>query len=169
MIWRVGRHKPYDGQSAVDRIRAAGYQAHSPRQEVRLPGRDDVLRPVFPGYVLVAFDDDAPWGDLLQPTVGLQSILTDTQDRPLALPDGFVDDLMADADTRGIFPYWWPDKKPPTAADRVGKSFKVETGAWFGIIGQCKAANKNKVSLLMSLFGRTNVVEFRLEQVIEVE
>lgn len=169
--WYVARAKSHDGLDAVDRARAAGFDAHYPRQAVRRQGRDEINAPVFPGYVLVSWAPGQDWGALLRHPVGLLSLLTTTMGDPIRLrfPDGrSVDDFMAAANSEGVFPHWWPQERPPQASDKLGKRFQVQSGAWTQFIGQCVSANKNRASLLMSLFGRQTVVEFRADQLAEV-
>lgn len=54
--WYTIQHKPFEGARARIAIRRAGFEVHWPRQIVRRHRRDDVLEPLFPGYLFARFD-----------------------------------------------------------------------------------------------------------------
>lgn len=166
--WFVARHRPYQANLAVERARAAGFDVIAPMQTVRKPGRDDVISPVFPGYLFVRLDlSRRDWGLLLQPNIGLVGILATPFGTPIPLPSGFVEGFMQLANSDGVFPYWWPGDPPASVrlADRIGRQHRVTAGPWVSFTGRCVSANRNKVALLLELFGRQTIVEFRAEQV----
>lgn len=174
LSWFVGKHRPYEGHIAVERAQEAGFKAVSPRQVVRRPGRDETISPVFPGYVFVSFDvDRSDWGVLTNPPPGRQpalvSVLKYVSGAPARLPMGFVEAFMRGANADGVFPWWWPGEPPSSPATRVGKQHQVMSGPWASFVGKCTSANRNKVNLLLDLFGRATVVEFRAEQLREVQ
>jgi transcription antitermination factor NusG len=127
-----------------------------------------MISPVFPGYLFVQFDiADRAWGALLQPGIGIVGMLSTPDGVPLPLPLGFLDVFMQGASPEGIFPWWWPGEPPAEvrASNRIGRDHRIVSGPWTNFVGKCTAANRNRVALLMELFGRQTVVEFRPEQV----
>ena len=111
-LWHVARHRPYCGQSTAERIGAAGFEARALRQEIRRPGRDDVLRALYPGYVFVCFvTHDTRWTRILR-VAGVVGILGSSDGTPLPLPPAEAARVMASVDRFGIMR---APKAPPAA------------------------------------------------------
>ena len=131
------------------------------REEVQRRGRDAVLRAYLPGYLFARFAlDDPRWGLILH-CREVQGILGSVFGRPAAVPDAAAGLVFARFDDRDML---MPDK-PPNPLDKVGQEFTVQTGPWAKFVGRCERVDpKGRVTLLLGLFGRPTLVEFRPEQ-----
>lgn len=96
--WHVVRHKPFEGARARNAIRRLGFECHWPRVISRRPRHDDVIEPLFQGYLFAQFDAcRGGWSrinrlDEVVAIIGLREL-----GRPLALPRGEVEALIARA------------------------------------------------------------------------
>jgi transcription antitermination factor NusG len=93
--WYCIQHRPMEGARARLAIRREGFDVHWPRAIVRGFRRDDVLEPLFPGYLFVLFDvRRGGWGairqaDHVEAILGVREI-----GAPIALPLGVVEGLI---------------------------------------------------------------------------
>lgn len=162
--WFVLRHRPTEGRQAATRIRALGFQSHHFREEVTRRAYEDVLRAYFPGYLFARFAlGDSRWGHImrLSPVTG---ILCSNFGHPVAVPDEAMAMVCSQFDDRDIF----IPKTPPAPASKIGMKFSVQVGPWARFLGECVGEDpKGRVKLLMTLFGRSSVQEFRPEQLTE--
>lgn len=63
--WFVVQHEPFFGPTARHHIRRLGFEVHWPRMIVRQARRDDVIVPLFPGYMFALFDvARGGWGEI---------------------------------------------------------------------------------------------------------
>jgi hypothetical protein len=96
--WYVVMHKPFEGARARRAIRAIGFDVHWPREIKRQARANDVIEPVFPGYLFVRFDESrGGWAqirrlDHVTAICGLRE-----HGRPVPLPRGEVEALIARA------------------------------------------------------------------------
>lgn len=160
----VLRHRPTEGRQAADRIRALGFQAHHFREEVSRRAYEDTLRAYFPGYLFARFAlGDSRWGHImrLSPVTG---ILCSTFGHPVAVPDEAMAMIRTRFDERDIY----IPETPPPPASKIGRNFSVQVGPWARFLGECVGEDpKGRVRLLMTIFGRSSVQEFRPEQLTE--
>lgn len=163
--WFVLRHRPTEGRQAATRIRALGFQAHHFREEVSRRAYEDTLRAYFPGYLFARFAlGDRRWGHIMRlpPITG---ILCSTLGQPVAVPDAAMSLIESKFDERDLF----IPEVPPPSLSRVGGTFSVQVGPWARFLGQCVSENpKGRVSLLMTLFGRSSVVDFDPDKLVAV-
>lgn len=114
-------------------------------------GKSVELVPVFSGYVFVSFDPaDRAWWRLYQlrnPERGLESMLGVDAYRPIALPAGDMERLMAEPEVVA-------DVLPPSL---VGRSVTVVDGplsqGWNRFVGVCEWSSEDRVRVLLSCFG----------------
>ena len=66
------------------------------------PGGGRLYRPRFPGYVLLQLDLNAPGWARVNSTRGVRHLLPIHLERPVALPKGFVEALMAKPDDEHV-------------------------------------------------------------------
>lgn len=96
--WYVVMHKPFEGARARRAIRELGFDVHWPREIKRQARANDVIEPVFPGYLFVRFDERrGGWAqirrlDHVAAICGLRE-----HGRPIPLPRGEVEALIARA------------------------------------------------------------------------
>ena len=96
--WYVVMHKPHEGGRARRAIRALGFDVHWAREVIREARADDIIKPLFPGYLFVRFDENrGGWAqirrlDHVTAICGLRE-----HGRPIPLPRGEVEALIARA------------------------------------------------------------------------
>lgn len=100
--WHVARHRPFEGATIAERVEALGFEAKFLRVEVRKAGRDDVLRPLFPGYLFVRFDAAVPTWTAILRVNGIVGLLGRPDGTPIALPEREADAVFSCVDPWGI-------------------------------------------------------------------
>lgn len=96
--WYAVHHEAFEGATVLEAVRSRGFEAFWPRRLVRRPRRDDVLSPIFPGYLFARFDAHrAGWG-AIQHHPKVRSILGLREcGAPMPVPVGFVERLIEEA------------------------------------------------------------------------
>ena len=118
--------------------------------------------PLFGAYSFVVIPDgDIGWPRIYG-TRGIFTILS-RERRPLPLPVGVIEDLQARTSARRIVDD--PGEHPDATRMRVGATGSVVAGPWAGWEGVCTLSRRDRLTLLLRLFGRVVPVEFRLDQV----
>lgn len=96
--WYCIQHEKYQGARARLNIRRAGFgpdDVHWPRAIIRDPRKDDVLEPLFPGYLFVRFDvRRAGWGKIRHAGNVLAILGVREIGSPIAIPHGEVERLI---------------------------------------------------------------------------
>ncbi len=120
------------------------------------------LVPLFGSYAFVSIRD----GDIGWPRIysarGVFTLLSRDR-RPLPLPVGVIEDLQARTSARRVVDD--PGEHPEATRMRVGATGTVVQGPWQGWAGVCTFSRRDRLTLLLGLFGRVVPVEFRLDQV----
>lgn len=134
------------------------------RSPVWLPlhatGKPKELRisPIFPRYLFV---QAYPW-TVVRNAGGeeMARLLTSpTTGRPIAIASGVIESWMAGCGPDGII--YPPEPRQITFKDNV----RVEDGPFAGFSGICRRTTRDRVWLLLSLFGRLSEVPFTRGQV----
>ena len=95
----------------------------------------------------------------------ITGILCSTLGQPVAVPDAAMALIESKFDERDLF----IPELPPSSPNRVGRMFSVQVGPWARFLGQCVSESpRGRVSLLMTIFGRSTVVEFPDAKIAEV-
>ncbi|MBS7810524.1 transcription termination/antitermination NusG family protein [Roseococcus pinisoli] len=94
--WYCIQHRPMEGARARLAIRREGFDVHWPRVIVRGFRRDDVLEPLFPGYLFVLFDvRRGGWGAIRKKGNHVDAILGVRElGAPIPMPVGVVEGLI---------------------------------------------------------------------------
>jgi len=102
--WYVVRTKPRAEETVLSHLRRQEFEAFLPRfLKTRRHARrvDRVASPLFPGYLFVSFDlDRARWRSIFG-TIGSQGLVCNG-DRPAAVPEGVVEEIIARQDDTGF-------------------------------------------------------------------
>lgn len=121
-----------------------GIQPFLPTRLTRI-GECDVEEPLFPNYLLIAFDLMlTPWKRINR-TQGLKRLLGDGE-IPRALPDGIGNELMLRCPVQKIVII-----EPELS---VGEMVKVSFGPYAGKSGKVVESKGERVRLLMMMFNR---------------
>ena len=122
--------------------------------EITDNGPKDVERKVFPGYVLLkmVMTDDS-W-HLVRNVRGVTGFVGEASNKPIPLSD---DEVIE----------WGMEKHEIVVGYKVGDTVRISDGpleSFSGIVEEIDA-EKNKVTVVVSMFGRETPVEMELEQV----
>lgn len=127
--------------------------------ELRTRGgkRQEVQRKVFPGYVLIEMVlDEATWY-LVKSTTGVTGFVS-SGNKPVALQDKEIQDILDAIEA--------PDRKPKVkwSKDEV---VRIVSGPFTDFTGKIEEVNvqKEKLKVLISIFGRDTPVELDFSQV----
>jgi transcription antitermination factor NusG len=152
--WIVIEHRADAGAQVRNDLRRNGFEVHWPREVVRIPGRDDSLRPYFPGYMFaLPVSDRASWHQLKERgqfsihVLGLREL-----GRPARPPAGFVAALIqrAGGDIDGVIPAKQDEIARLKSGDRV-RVTAFGRDDWNGVF---VAERGKRVEVLLTLFGR---------------
>ncbi|WP_421938182.1 transcription termination/antitermination protein NusG [Pelagibius sp.] len=127
-----------------------GFETYLPRyqRERRHARRRELVKaPLFPGYVFVRFDlDTARWRSI-NGTFGVNHLIC-YGDRPAAVPEGVVEEIVARMDESGLIAL---EPRP----FHQGEALQIVSGSLSNCRGLFeRMADKNRVILLLSLLGR---------------
>jgi transcriptional antiterminator NusG len=121
--------------------------------------RSTVKRKVFPGYVLIEMDlDDQTWY-LVKNTIGVTGFVS-SGNKPVPLQAHEVQNILDALD----------HKTPLTPQWQRGEVIRVTTGPFADFNGTIEEVNtdKQKVKVLISIFGRDTPVELDFNQIERV-
>ena len=122
--------------------------------EITETGAKTVERKVFPGYVLVKMVmTDETW-HLVRNVRGVTGFVGEANNKPIPLSDEEVIE-------------WGMEKHEIVVGYKVGDTVRISDGpleSFSGIVEEIDA-EKNKVTVVVSMFGRETPVEMELEQV----
>ncbi|MBL8807265.1 MAG: hypothetical protein JNN22_10505 [Rhodospirillales bacterium] len=160
MTWFAVQTQPRAEPKARANLERQGYSVYSPllRRRRRHARRvENVLVPLFPGYLFVALD---PHGDAWRPinsTLGVVRLVC-FGEMPAPVPTGIIDGLRALEDAHGII-------RPPSANAQPGDSVRILEGALADQVGTLlDAGGAERVRLLVRLLGRDVQVTVGPEQ-----
>ncbi len=145
----------YGHQSlAESTIRADGWPVYAPEC---LDRRRNRITPLFVGYLFALFDAEADDWPRICRCRGVYRILGRIG-RPEPIPVGVIEGLMARTSARNVV------DDPGDATNIVqfnpGERARVATGPLAGFEGICSLSSRERVTLLLSLFGRQTPTRF---------
>lgn len=143
-------------------LKRQGYESYLPLYEVVWRDRTKIIRPLFPRYTFVRFSADAAWRSVIRDSVGQEVgtlMLSLTSRRPLVVPDAVIQSLQSQAEADGVI---YPTRPRELQAGDMGR---VISGPLAEFSGICARAARDRVWLLLTMFGREQTVPFRREDV----
>ncbi|GAB4227009.1 MAG: transcription/translation regulatory transformer protein RfaH [Methyloligellaceae bacterium] len=156
--WYVVYTQTRGEERALWHLRNQGFRCFLPRcRKIRRHARKtlEALEPLFPRYLFTQFDPDGCRWRSINGTRGVIQLLTDGM-KPLAVPDAFVERLLAQADADGVTPltvlgmFW------------KGQKVRVKSGPFAGQTGEVDeipATAQDRVQILLGMLG----AQFRLQ------
>jgi transcription antitermination factor NusG len=157
--WRCIYSKPGRETEAEREIVKQGFAAWTPLEIVRWADRTTHIRPLLTRYLFAQFDVRADaWGSI-RDTRGVSAILCDAGGLPLVVPDAAISLLIDDCAPNGIVQL--PEERQVRREDVV----RVLDGPWRQFSGVVCLTTKQRVEVMMTIFGRPSSVSFRREQV----
>jgi len=149
--WYVAQTRVNCEAQAVRNLSRQGYAVYCPRyRRSRRHARkvEAVIKPLFPRYLFVAIDLTTQRWRSIYSTLGVSHLIT-CDERPLALPEGVIEDIRKREDGDGFVRLQNRISFSPGEKVRViGRAF-ADTLALFE--GQ---GDRERVSILMDLLGR---------------
>ena len=147
--WYLVQVKPNGYRLAERNLLRQGFDCFQPLvrgTERRGAQFKPVSRPLFQGYLFVAFDQArAPWRKI-NSTAGVARLLS-IGNTPQAVPEGLVADLRARLDAEGYVIL--------SDALIVGDRVEIQSGPFAGFLGEvARLAPEARVQLLVDLMGR---------------
>lgn len=159
--WVVVHTHPHRERFATENLERQEFRVYCPRmmKRVRHARRvQDLLRPMFPGYLFVAVNPDAQRWRAILSTFGVRTLIR-FGDQPAFIDAGFVEELRArevdGAVTKPCNPY------------KVDQEVRMSGGAFDGIVARIiDLDDKDRLVVLMDLLNRPVKVKVDVAQVI---
>jgi transcriptional antiterminator RfaH len=167
--WICIEHRADAGARVRLDLRRSGFEVHWPREVLRIRGRDDVLRPFFPGYLFaLPAATNASWQEVRQRgQLGVFVVGVKELGRPACPPPGFVLGLInrAGGAIDGVIP------APEDAIVRFRRDDPVTvlTGPLAGAQGLFREERGKRVAILLTLLGVEREVKVRADQLARVD
>lgn len=158
-IWFLLQFKPNSHRLAECNLMRQGFKTFLPMQEVtrRKSTRFvDQLRPLFPGYMFIAFDQkSAPWRKI-NATIGVSKLVSfDGQPKPVPLD--LVSGLMQRCDTAG--------KLLPAKQLAIGDQVELVTGPFSNFIATVETIDiEQRIWVLMECMGQHTRMYVKADQ-----
>jgi transcription antitermination factor NusG len=120
------------------------------------------ISPIFPRYLFFQMSGERPrWGYTIH-TEGGEEIATAMKSaagRPIEVPQAVIDILLAQCAPNGVI---YP---PEPRETRRGDAVKIENGPFQGFSGIVQRTTRERLFVLMTIFGRSSEVPFLRKQV----
>ena len=158
-IWFLLQFKPNSHRLAERNLMRQGFKTFLPMQEVTKRKSTRFLndiRPLFPGYMFVAFDPkSAPWRKI-NATIGISKLVSfDGQPKPV--PFDLVSGLMQRCDTAG--------KLLPAKHLAAGDQVELLTGPFANFIATVETIDiQQRIWVLMECMGQRTRMHVRADQ-----
>ncbi len=149
MAWCAVNTLPHQERRAELNLRRQDVSVFLPRLwRTRRHARkvDQVLEPLFPGYLFVHLNVAvSPWR-MIDNTYGVRALVK-LGDRPAYVPEDFIEGLRADADADGALRFPEPEINP-------GDKVRLIRGAFRGCVATVvRLTRHERVELLLSMLG----------------
>lgn len=167
--WLCIEHRADAGAHVRLDLRRLGFEVHWPRETVRVRGRDDVLRPFFPGYLFaLAAATNASWHEVKGRVQHVVQILGMRElGRPAHPPPGFVLGMIERAG--GAIDGVIPAKEDAIAAEIVklkrGDAVMLLDGPFEGMQAVFHADRGRRVEILLTILGVPRKVAVEPERI----
>jgi len=151
--WFVAQTQPGKETLAESHLRRQNFQIFLPlyRKTITHARRtQEVLRPLFPGYIFVSLDVEKDQWRSINGTRGVTHLLTQGDSKLLFVPDGIVDTLQKEQEEQGAIALG-----SLANAFKTGDTIRVTEGAFAEHIGTIEAlTDKDRVQLLLNFMNR---------------
>lgn len=157
--WFLAQVKPNCEAVAERNLKRQGFQIFLPREDVtrELRGRFVTRRrPVFPGYIFVAFDPAAGLWRSINGTYGVARLVSFGPD-PAPVPAGLVPELMGRTNEEGVL--------AATESFKAGDQVVVSQGPFSNLVAQVvENAPERRVWVLLDIMGADRRIMLEMEQ-----
>lgn len=157
--WYLAQLKPNSANIAVKNLRRQGFKTFLPMHEETRTRNGKFLttmRPVFPGYIFIAFNTNSGFWRSINSTAGVTRLVCFGKE-PTAVPQDLISQLMLRCDDAGIL-------LPPELLN-PGDLVTVTTGPLNSFVAEVeKLAADRRVWVLLEMMGRQTRVAVGFEQ-----
>jgi transcriptional antiterminator RfaH len=149
--WYVAQTQSRGEMRALVNLTRQGFSAYLPQylKRRRHARKTDWVRaPLFPRYIFINLDPAAARWRAIGSTIGIAHLIC-AEDRPLAVPDGVVEDIRARETDAGVVAV---DEAPPFAKDQA---VRVTAGPLAELVGLFEGmTDSERVTVLFDMLGR---------------
>ena len=160
--WAVLKTKPHKEELARQQLERQGFDLYLPTQTVTVRHArrtHDRAKPFFPGYCFVVIEPQMRWR-AINGTLGVDYLIS-AGDRPLLLPEGFVETLRDQLNA--------PDGAPMAGAFKPGDKARIVRGPFVDLIGKLATIDtKGRVTVLLELLDGTVPVQIPAKNIAPV-
>lgn len=150
--WYVVQTKSTQTEIALENLSAQKIRTFYPlmfEERVRKGLTVNVITPLFKGYVFVQFDINHTAWRRIAGTKGVIQLLTATEDNCISVPKGFVEELIKQADKKGLLAL--PQVCKIVAQFTKGQTLCITSGIFKGYHGICEKLMQDSAILIMAL------------------
>tara|TARA_B110000977_G_scaffold200324_1_gene290377 strand:- start:523 stop:1047 length:525 start_codon:yes stop_codon:yes gene_type:complete len=157
--WFILQFKPNSHSRAEENLNRQGFETFLPsinstsRQKSRFV---NITKPLFPGYMFVAFNRDISWSKI-NSTYGVSHLIT-FNSTLISVPSSFICDLVDRCDDTG--------KLLPAKQLKKGDHVKILNGPFTNFIATIETLDSNqRISVLMDLMGRQMKIKTSIDNI----
>jgi transcriptional antiterminator RfaH len=147
--WYILQFKPNSHQLAIKHLNQQGFKTFLPLQNFtshKTSKFTNTNRPLFPGYMFVAFDKDNMQWHKINSTSGVSRLIT-LNSKLRSVPTGLINDLMDRCDASG--------KLLPAEQFKEGNQVKITSGIFTNFVATVESLEAHhRISVLINLMGR---------------
>lgn len=166
--WFVAQVQPGKETLAESHLMRQDFQTFLPlyRKTIRHARRtQEVLRPLFPGYIFVSLDLTVDQWRCINGTRGVSHLLTQDDHRPLSVPDGIIEALEKEQEQQGAIAMG-----ALANAFKSGDTIRITEGAFAEYIGTIESlSDKDRVQLLLNFMNRPMTIDLPLTSMEKVD
>lgn len=161
--WSVVNTHPHKEALAVEHLQRQNFQTYCPliRKRIKHARREqDVLRPLFPGYVFARIDLSVHRWRSISSTIGVRALVS-FGERLSFLHDDFIHSLRAREIDSAIV--------RPESPYVVGQAVRVSGGAFDGLVATIiEMSEKDRLIVLMDILNRPVKVKLEAASVVSL-
>ena len=162
--WYVAETQPRAEQVAQRNLQQQGYRSFCPRlRKQRRHARkvDEVLVPLFPGYVFVSFNPELDSWRSINGTMGVKYLVGSSLSAPQTMPDAVMNALFTRC-TGDILDGYFQTVEP-------GQEVRLGSGPLADLVGKVERLDPHgRVRVLLDILGGHTPVDIAVEQLVPV-
>lgn len=162
--WYVAETQPRAEQVAQRNLKQQGYPSFCPRlRKQRRHARkvDEVLVPLFPGYVFVSFDRERDSWRSINGTIGVRSLIGSSLSAPQTMPEAVMNALFLRC-TDDVLDGFFQTVEP-------GQEVRLGSGPLADLVGKVVRLDPHgRVRVLLDILGGHTPVDIAVEQLVPV-
>lgn len=167
--WHVVETKPGRYQLAEDFISRLDYQVFNPKIRIAKNWsrgrRRESVRQYIPGYLFVHFDLEVEGWQRINWSPGVRSLMYLGPELPATVPDAVVELILSNCELGTSY-------VKEQVCDRklfvIGQTVRVLEGPFASFNGPVTMVERNRVTVLLSVFGRSNPITFNETDVVSI-